>query len=170
MTDTSRDTLPPLLKVILVPLGLFMLFLSWRVLFFYLNVGSELLLAPWEYDTRGIPPVGTLPRRVNDFFDGSGSSYFALLLVTASVVSTGISFFRSRFKVLTVWRVALSNFAYVAVIFLSWGWATVIYGVFSLPTPATPSFDAFSLSYFFFLLALYVALQRLLLWRPGRLG
>ena len=168
MTANTERTIPLLAKIVLVPLGVLALLLSWCVLFFYLNLGSEILMAPWEYDERGIPAVGTLPREVNDFFDGSGSGYFALCLLVIHYFVAVISLICSRVsRTLQLWKVVLSNFAYVAVVYLSYGLATIVYSGFNIPTPVTPRYDVFGVGYFFALLGIYLALQAFLIPRKG---
>ena len=172
MADANRKgILAPRAKVILAPLGLLVLFLSWPILFFYFNLGSEILMAPWEYDRTGIPDLGTFPRRVNDFFDGAGSTYFATLLIAANILIVAVSLVRDGLaqdevsKTRTIWAAALTNYTYLSAIFVYSGLIMAFYAFFDVEVPATPSFDSASIGFFSLLLGIYIVCQIVLIRR-----
>ena len=148
------------MKTTLMLLGLTALLLVWCVLFFYFNLGSEFLMAPWEYDRSGIPELGTLSRSVNDFFDGIGSAVFATLLIATNVLILGVGLVQGKVsQTRTVWITALTNYVYLATIFVYWGLLTALYRVFEVSVPTTPKFDAFGVGYFLLLLSIYIVFQ-----------
>ena len=169
-----KGTLAPRAKIVLAPLGFLALLLSWPILFFYFNFGSEILMAPWEYDETGIPAAGTFQRGVNDFFDGSGSAFFATLLVAANILIVSFGLTRDELaqyrasKTRTIWAAALTNYTYLGAVFIYSGLVMALYEVFDVEVPATPSFDAPSLGFFSLLLGVYIVCQTVLVRRALR--
>ncbi|HOG45228.1 MAG TPA: hypothetical protein PLJ35_02150 [Anaerolineae bacterium] len=76
--------------------GLLLLAVTWYALFWCLAGATELLLVPWD-TTPQRPPVGTLAREVNDFFEGPPGAYLpAATIVGAGMVSLVVGAVRRR--------------------------------------------------------------------------
>lgn len=67
--------------------GLALLTLTWFFLFLWLAAMTEGWLAPWDV-APGRPPLGTLARSLNDFFEGAPGVYLLAALVI--IVSAGL--------------------------------------------------------------------------------
>ncbi len=66
--------------------GLLMLAATWYAMFWWLAAMTESLLAPWD-TAPGRPPMGTLARSVNDFFEDAPGAY----LPAATAVAAGVA-------------------------------------------------------------------------------
>ncbi len=83
-------------RVAVCIVGLLMLVATWYVMFWWLAGATEILLAPWD-TTPQRPPVGTLARSVNDFFEDAPGAYLPpATAVGASVVLFAVGFVRKR--------------------------------------------------------------------------
>ncbi len=83
--------LPAILPNLIFALGILVLLASGVVLYFWISLGTEALLAPWPCDCSGYrpPAVGTMQRTLNDFFAGPGRDVPSLIfvLVTGAIVA-----------------------------------------------------------------------------------
>ena len=102
-------------------LGVLALLTTWFLVYFLIAAYVEGLLAPWDVTEVGEPLPGTLPRRVNDFFEGPPGDFLAsrlTVLLGALLLSRRLVRERTPWA---LWQVAAANVVFLGGSFLL-GW------------------------------------------------
>jgi|GEM_PF-2354364 len=91
---------------------------TWKFLWFVFAFLTECLLVPWD-DLGDRPPVGTLARTINDFFEGSPGDYIPSTVFTVANVSLFLLQFRyTTNKVLLPFVFAITNLLFFLITLL----------------------------------------------------
>jgi hypothetical protein len=77
----------PYITYVTIPVNLLALAATWLLLFIFLAAWTEIYLVPWDLVATAARPIpGTLPRILNDFFEGLGSILPATLVIGFNIV------------------------------------------------------------------------------------
>lgn len=116
-------------------LGFGLLLASWAFLHLFLLAWTEGVLAPWDLVDTNEPPLGTLPRTLNDFFEGPRGAYVpSLLVVVGGALMFALRFARTGPRVAVFWSGVGANVAFLVRLFAAyyssvalkmlWSWIT----------------------------------------------
>ena len=113
-TKLMRQTIPSLL---IGGAGLYLLLASWAGLYVVLLAWTKGALAPWDTIHTHEPPLGTLPRTLNDFFEWRGLHVPSVLVVVGGLGATAFRFVRTGGRVVVLWQALLANILFLPALF-----------------------------------------------------